>query len=79
MLGSMFMITNTVAHPLDVWQRLTGKFKDVCRSPNKNKEKLRELVPRESTSQGQKPLSHDDEDEEDLMQSQDPVIGTDGC
>ncbi|TNN64337.1 hypothetical protein EYF80_025467 [Liparis tanakae] len=56
--------------------RLTSKFEDVCCSANKNEEKLRELITRDSAAQREEPLPHDEEEEQDLMKSQDPVVGT---
>lgn len=65
--------------PLDVRQRLAVKFQDICRRAHENEQKLRELVPRDSASQGQEPLSHDQQDEDDLMKSEDPVVGAHRC
>lgn len=69
----------TAKPPLDVRQRLAGKFQDICRGAHKYEQKLRELVPCDSASQGKKPLSHNQQNEEDLMKSKDPVVGTDRC
>lgn len=65
-------------HPLGVRQRLAGEFQDICRDAHEDEQKLRELVARDSASLGEQPLSHNQQDEEDLMKSQDPVVGTDG-
>lgn len=69
----------TAQPPLDVRQRLAGKFQDICRGAHENEQKLRELVPGDSASQGKKPLSHNQQNEEDLMKSEDPVVGADRC
>lgn len=62
----------------DVIQRLTGKFQDVRRRANKNQQQLRQLVFCHPVSQGEEPLPQDEEDEQDLMESQDPIIWTEG-
>lgn len=70
--------SNMTDHSLDVWQRLTCKFKDIRGSADKNQQKLRELVASDSASQGEEPLPQDEEDEQYLVKSQDPVVGTYG-
>lgn len=67
------------SNPLDVWQRLACKFEDVCCRADKSDEKLWELFASNSASQWEKPLPHNEEDEDDLMESQDPDIGANRC
>ena len=72
-----FTLTKNL-HPLGVGQRLAGEFQDVRGGAHEDEQQLRELVARDSASQGQKPLSHYQQDEEDLVKSEDPVVGADG-
>lgn len=62
---------------LDVRQRLAGELQDVRRRAHEDEQQLRQLVARDSAPQGEEPLPHDEQDEQDLMESQDPVVGAD--
>ena len=63
-------------NPLDIRQRFAGELQDICCRANEDEQELGEFVSRNSAPKGKDPLAHDEEDEKDLMEGQDPVVGT---
>ena len=68
----------TTWNSLHVGQRLACKLQDVSSRAHEDEQQLGKFVPGDPLSNGHQPLPHDQQDEQDLVQSQDPVIGAYG-